>query len=321
MKSTTTKKWMKLGFIASLILVTVSFTGCKKDDEPVQPQNNIVQLVVNNPEFSFLEAAVVKAELVGALSGAGPLTVFAPTNDAFRAAGFANEAAVSALSKETLVSILTYHVVGSRIASTAIPTAANSPVETLAETNIFVTKDQRGVFVNGAQVVQADVQASNGVIHVINKVLMPAVGNIVQAAQGNANLSYLVAAVLRASEGTVNVAQVLSGNGPLTVFAPTNQAFINAGFATTAAIQQATPASLTSILTYHVVEGRVLSTDLTEGATPATVNGARLTITLSGGAKVKGIGNATASNITAADIITTNGVVHVIDQVLLPTGN
>ncbi|WP_081659294.1 fasciclin domain-containing protein [Pedobacter glucosidilyticus] len=318
MKSTTTQKWMKLGIIASLILVTVSFTGCKKDDDPAPVQNNIVQLVVNNPNFSFLEAAVVKAELVEALSGRGPLTVFAPTNDAFIAAGFANEAAVSALSKETLVSILTYHVVGSGITSSAIPTAANTPVETLAETDVFVTKDQRGVFVNGAQVVQADVQASNGIIHVINKVLMPAVGNIVQAAQGNANLSYLVAAVLRASEGTTNVAEALSAAGPLTVFAPTNQAFINANFATVAAIQQADPATLTSILTYHVVQGRVLSTDLTEGATPATLNGGRVTITLSGGAKVKGVGNATPSNITAADIITTNGVVHVIDQVLLP---
>ncbi|MRX46089.1 fasciclin domain-containing protein [Pedobacter puniceum] len=318
MRSTVTKKWMKLGIITSLILVTVSFTGCKKDDEPVQPQNNIVQLVVNNPEFSFLEAAVIKADLVGALSGAGPLTVFAPTNQAFINAGFANEAAVSALSKETLVSILTYHVVGSRILSSQIQTAANSPVQTLAQTNVFVTKDQRGVFVNGAQVVQADVQASNGVIHVINKVLMPAVGNIVQAAQGNANLSYLVAAVLRASEGTTNVAAALSAAGPLTVFAPTNQAFINAGFATTAAIQQASPATLTSILTYHVIGARVLSTDLTEGATPTTLNGGTVTISLSGGAKVRGAGNTSASNITSADIITTNGVVHVIDQVLLP---
>ncbi|KHJ37949.1 immunogenic protein MPT70 [Pedobacter glucosidilyticus] len=318
MRSTATKKWMKLGIITSLILVTVSFTGCKKDDEPVQPQNNIVQLVVNNPEFSFLEAAVIKADLVGALSGAGPLTVFAPTNQAFIAAGFANEAAVSALSKETLVSILTYHVVGSRILSSQIQTASNTPVQTLAQTNIFVTKDQRGVFVNGAQVTQADVQASNGVIHVINKVLMPAVGNIVQAAQGNANLSYLVAAVLRASEGTTNVAAALSAAGPLTVFAPTNQAFINAGFATTAAIQAASPATLTSILTYHVISARVLSSDLTEGATPATLNGGTVTITLSGGAKVRGRANTSASNIIAADVITTNGVVHVIDQVLLP---
>jgi uncharacterized surface protein with fasciclin (FAS1) repeats len=209
-------------------------------------------------------------------------------------------------------------VVGDRITSSAIPTAANTPVETLAETNIFVTKDQRGVFVNGAQVVQADVQASNGIIHVINKVLMPAVGNIVQAAQGNANLSYLVAAVLRASEGSTNVAAELSAAGALTVFAPTNQAFINANFATVDAIRQADPATLANILTYHVIRARVLSTDLREGAMPATLNGGTVTISLSGGAKVRGRANTSASNIIAADIITTNGVVHVIDQVLLP---
>jgi uncharacterized surface protein with fasciclin (FAS1) repeats len=114
------------------------------------------------------------------------------------------------------------------------------------------------------------------------------------------------------------VATALSAAGPLTVFAPTNQAFINANFATIASIQAADPATLTRILTYHVIAARVLSSDLTESATPTTLNGGTVTITLSGGAKVKGIGNTTASNITSADIITTNGVVHVIDQVLLP---
>lgn len=160
--------------------------------------------------------------------------------------------------------------------------------------------------------------ASNGVIHVINKVLMPPSGNIVAAAQGNTNLSFLVAAVTRASAGSTNVAQVLSGTGPFTVFAPTNAAFQAAGFANIAAIQAADPNVLASILTYHVVQGRVFSSDLTNGATPETLNGADLTISLSGGVKVKGNGNASAANVVAADMVTTNGVVHVVDQVLLP---
>jgi len=167
-------------------------------------------------------------------------------------------------------------------------------------------------------VTTADINASNGVVHVINKVLMPPSQNIVQLAQGNTNLSYLVAAVTRASQGSTNVAQVLSNTNPLTVFAPNNQAFIDAGFATTDAIMAADPATLTSILTYHVIGARVFSSDLTEGAMPTTVNGGKVTITLSGGAKVKGNGNTTASNITAVDIMATNGVVHVIDRVLLP---
>ena len=142
---------------------------------------------------------------------------------------------------------------------------------------------------------------------------MPPTGNIVETAQGNPNFTYLVAAVVRA-----NLAATLSGAGPFTVFAPTNQAFIAAGFPTIASIQAADPAVLTGILTYHVVGARVFSSDLTEGLKPTTVNGGTVTITLTGGAKVKGNKNQTASSVTQANLVTTNGVIHVIDQVLLP---
>jgi len=148
--------------------------------------------------------------------------------------------------------------------------------------------------------------------------LLPATGTIVQTAIANPNLSLLVAAVLRASQGTTNVAAVLSSAGPFTVFAPTNQAFINAGFADTSAINAADPNTLTSILTYHVIAGRIFSSDLVNGETPATVNGETVTILLTNGPQVKGQSNSTPSNIIATDILTTNGVVHVIDQVLLP---
>ena len=147
---------------------------------------------------------------------------------------------------------------------------------------------------------------------------MPPTGNIVHVAPGNSNLTYLVVAVLRASEGSTNVASVLSTTNGLTVFAPSNQAFINAGFPTIASIQAANPNTLANILTYHVIAARVFSSDLTEGAMPTTVNGGKVTVTLSGGAKVKGNSNTTASNITATDILATNGIVHLIDQVLLP---
>jgi uncharacterized surface protein with fasciclin (FAS1) repeats len=278
----------------------------------------ITEVVVKNSSFSLLETALVHAGLTGVLEGAGPFTVFAPNNDAFVAAGLDTDAKIKAIPVETLKKILLYHVIGQRIPASGIATGSNSPVKTAANLDVFVTKNATGVFVNGASVLQADVMASNGVIHVINTVLMPPAGNIVEAAQANPNFSFLVAAVLRASQGSTNVAQVLSGQGPLTVFAPTNQAFMNAGFANVAAIQAADPAVLTSILTYHVVAARVFSSDLTEGAKPATVNGATVGISLAGGAKVKGNKNTTASVIAPANMVTTNGVIHVIDQVLMP---
>jgi len=298
---------------------TVLFSACSKDDgETMEGNQTITQIVVSNNSFSLLEVAVVHAGLAAVLSGQGPFTVFAPNNEAFAAAGLDTEAKIKAVPVETLKKILLYHVLGQRVPSSGIASASNTPVMTAADLDVFITKGASGVFVNGASIIQADVMASNGVIHVINSVLMPPMGNIVQTAQSNPNFSLLVAAVLRASQGTTNVAQVLSGQGPLTVFAPTNQAFINAGFANVAAIQAADPAVLTSILTYHVVGARIFSGDLTEGAKPATVNGGALSITLSGGAKVKGNKNTTASVISPANMVTTNGVIHVIDQVLMP---
>lgn len=300
------------------IVATVLLGACKKDNDKTTKDSTITTIVSTNNDFSLLKTALVQAGLTQVLSGTGPFTVFAPNNAAFAAAGLDTEAKIKAVPVETLKQILLYHVLGQRVPASAIAMANNTPVKTASDLNVFVTKNSSGVFVNGAAVIQADVKASNGLIHVINTVLMPPAGNIVEVAQANPNFSLLVAAVLRASQGSTNVAQVLSGAGPLTVFAPTNQAFINAGFATAEAIQAADPAVLTSILTYHVVPGRVFSSDLTEGAKPVTANGATVTISLTGGAKVKGNKNTTASVISSANLVTTNGVIHVIDQVLLP---
>jgi uncharacterized surface protein with fasciclin (FAS1) repeats len=309
----------KSALVIALAVISIA-TSCKKDEDelPMTSDQNIVDIVVADNNFSLLEAAVKHADLVTTLSGAGPFTVFAPTNEAFTAAGLDTEAKINALPKETLRNILLYHVAGSSIAASGIPTASNTAIKSAANIDLYVTKNNNGVFINGATVTQADVMATNGIIHVINKVLMPPSGNIVEVAQGNPNFSFLVAAVLRASQGQTNVANVLSGDGPFTVFAPTNQAFMDAGFANVAAIQAADPATLTSILTYHVIAGRIFSTDLVDNSTPPTVNGANVTITLNGGAKVKGAKNTSASNISPADLVTTNGVIHVIDQVLLP---
>ncbi|WP_432707997.1 fasciclin domain-containing protein [Pedobacter sp.] len=308
----------KTAMIVGLVAV-VFMSSCKKDDDDVMPvTQSITEIVLANNNFSLLRAALIQAGLADVLAGKGNFTVFAPNNDAFVAAGLDTEAKIKALPVETLKEILLYHVLDEKVISSAIANASNMEVETLADEDVFITKNANGVFVNGAKVIQADIMANNGVIHVINTVLMPPAGNIVQVAQANPNFTFLVAAVLRASQGSINVAQVLSGDGPFTVFAPTNQAFINAGFANIDAIRAADPAVLTSILTYHVVASRVLSADLTEGAKPATVNGEAVTITLTGGAKVKGNKNASAAMITAADMVTSNGVIHVIDQVLLP---
>ena len=306
-----------LSMVAVSLFMLFAFSSCKKKNDTPNVTGTITTIVSNSPDFTLLKAAVIKAGLAATLDSKGPFTVFAPTNDAFKASGITMET-INELSADALKSILLYHTIGAKVVAADVPAGPNANVATAGGKDIFLTKNNSGVFVNGVPVIKADIMASNGVIHAISKVLMPPTGNIVEAAQGNPNFSYLVAAVLRASQGSTNVAKVLSGAGPFTVFAPTNDAFKAAGFATIADINMADPNTLASILTYHVIGARVFSSDLTNGAQPVTVNGGKVTIGLANGATVKGNRNTSPSKITATDMVTTNGVIHVIDQVLLP---
>ena len=303
------------------------FTSGKKDDKDDSPKT-IADVVSANNDFSLLKSAVVKANLATTLSGTGPFTVFAPDNTAFNAAGITSSV-ISGLSADQLNGaclqntlgskhILLYHTVGSKVMAADVPAGPNAAVTTAGGGTIYVTKNSRGVFVNGWKVTTADVAASNGVIHSIENVLMPPAGNLVEVAQANSNLTYLVAAVIRASEGSTNVAQVLTSGGPFTVFAPTNQAFISAGFPTIASIQAADPNTLASILTYHVISARAFSSDLSNGQNLSTVNGGTIQVGIGSNATVDGNSNTSPATISAVNIMATNGVVHVIDKVLLP---
>lgn len=304
-------------YLLQLLILTLIFSSCDKEDT-TPALANITAQVVAASNLTLLESAVVKANLAATLEGTGPFTVFAPTDDAFAKSGLTT-ATINSLSVAQLQSILLYHVLPAKVMAANVPAGPNAKVVTAGGDSVFVTRNASGVFINGIDVTKADMEASNGVIHLISKVLMPPTGNIVEVAQSNQDLSFLVAAVIRASTGKTNVAQILSSGGPFTVFAPTNNAFKDAGFATIAAINAADPDVLASILTYHVLPGRVFSSDLANGATPTTANGEKITIGITGtGATVKGKTNSTASNITGVNVMARNGVVHIIDKVLLP---
>ncbi len=321
MKSIKTRMLKHLLLSAGVIIAAASlFSACKKSS-PSRP-GSIYATLAANPKYSILTWAINKEGLKSTLDvpGESQLTLFAPDNAAFNAIGISSASSLASLPDSTIKAILLYHVLPTAVKASQIPQADNTPVTTVNGQPVYVTRTMtNAVYVDGVAVTKADIICTNGVIHEIGKVLMPAVGTIVQTAQANSNLSLLVAAVLRASQGTTNVAAVLSGTGPFTVFAPTNQAFSNAGFPTVASINAADPNTLTSILTYHVIAGRIFSSDLVNGSMPATVNGEKVQIILGGQSpQVKGSKNSTASNIIATDIVATNGVVHVIDQVLLP---
>lgn len=300
----------------ALLAGAVLFASCEKDETNETP-NTITQIVSTNNNFSMLKTAVVKADLDETLASTGPFTVFAPNNDAFAASGITSST-ISSLSADALEDILLYHTLEAKVMAKDVPAGPNAEVSTASGETVYMTKNSKGVFVNGWMVKQADIKATNGVIHSIERVLIPPTQTLVEMAQGNPNLTYLVAAVLRANEGNTKVVDVLSGDGPFTVFAPVNQAFIDAGFPTIASIQAADPNVLAGILTYHVLAGRAFSSDLSDGASLKTVNGGNIMVDLKNGAKLKGKSNTSASNITAMNMLATNGVVHVIDGVLLP---
>jgi transforming growth factor-beta-induced protein len=303
---------------SNFLIMSIALTGlfflssCEKDkDEAKDPSpadQTIAEYLLADPDYSILVEAATKAGLVDELSGTADLTLFAPPNSAFNA--LFTELGISGiadLSAETLTPILLYHVLGGEKKSPAL-TAGYYPTLSPAQGNVASMNISLagGVKIdNDAMVTTADIDVKNGVIHVIDKVLLPP--TVVDLALDNNNFSILVEAVVKA-----NLVETLSGPGPFTIFAPTNAAFEELFNALgISGIADLTADQLTPILLYHVVSGNVRSTDLTAGSVE-TLNGS-VVIALSPTPTING-----TSNIVATDVQATNGVVHVIDEVLLP---
>ncbi|MCB2207354.1 MAG: fasciclin domain-containing protein [Bacteroidetes bacterium] len=318
----------------------VIFTSCKKDDE-VSPEpmpetsKSIVEIATTTDDFTILTEALIKADLVSALQGEGPYTVFAPTNSAFNM--LFNDLGVNGIQDipaETLKPILLYHVVAAKTQSTDITTgyyeslnmnsADNKSVKLYiqadnqkaaltrgsgTETGEIKSNLAQSVMINGStSVVTADVQATNGVIHIIDKVLLPP--TVVDFAISNPSFSILVEAVVKAG-----LVDALSAEGPFTVFAPTNEAFESL-FAqlNVSGIADLSAEALTPILLYHVLGDNVISSEVAKGSVPTLNTEAMIDIDIMN-SKVMLNGNTT---MVAVDVQAANGVIHVIDNVLLP---
>jgi uncharacterized surface protein with fasciclin (FAS1) repeats len=278
--------------------------------EKVLMPATITDIVVLDPNFSILKAAVVRAGLATALS-TGTFTVFAPDNAAFAASGL-NEAAINSLPVADLTNILLYHAVGAVVPSTAVP--ASDTVNTLLTTNLYASKNANGVFLNGISVKAADVKAANGVIHVVSKVLIPPTKTIAELASGDNDLSLLLAAVVRAG-----LAGAVSTDGKYTVFAPTNAAFIAAGFPNAAAIEAAPVAAVASIVKAHIFGTNVFASDLINGQKVSTLEAGKslLVGTTPPSVRIDGSSNPVSNIIlSSVNITATNGVIHKIDRVL-----
>lgn len=327
---------MKLNNIKlSILFISIfAFTACENDDfENETP--SIANIAVSNSNFSTLESAAIQGGLAVTLSNSNPndasgsYTVFAPTNDAFARLGL-NSETLGVLQDGFLTNTLLYHTSNGDLLSQNINTTDMFP-SLLGINRRFIDRNGE-LFINGSKILLNDINASNGTVHAIDKVMIATGGDIVQSAVAlqnadvfiNPELTFLVEAVLYAELAEALTAS--EGSPSFTVFAPTDQAFKDLGtalgltFEEPVDIRQLPKELVTNVLLNHVVpNGGKFTSELFQG--PLTpLGGENLTLGQynDGVLSVIGQGNQDTANMIIPDVQAVNGVIHVIDTVLLP---
>jgi transforming growth factor-beta-induced protein len=291
-------------------LMALVATGCDDDPAAGPEPISIAATAVATPDLSTLTTALQAAGLVGTLEGAGPFTVFAPSNGAFDAldAGVLG-ALLEDGNVDILERVLNFHVVaGAAVLSADL--SDGQTVTTVDGGTLTIGVSGGSVTVNGANVVTADVEATNGVVHIIDGVLVPSDVDVYEKAVLTPATSTLASAILAAG-----LDDDLQATGPFTVFAPVDAAFEALGsYPVDALLDPDVVDVLSKILTFHVVSGDVRAGDLTDGGTATTLQGGTLTFDLSDASdpKVNGV------SITTTDIEVGNGVIHLVDEVIVP---
>ena len=306
---------MKALHTLAILVVSVSTTHAA----------DLVDTAIGAGNFKTLITAVQKAGLESSLRKGTNLTIFAPTDAAFAALPKGTLAKlIQPNNKAALTQILTFHVLPKEVLGANLDRVkSKTSFETLNGANL--TFEKRGAKIGNARIVTRDILTDNGVIHVIDAVLLPpnlpklndveesesrAGGNIVEVAEGAGQFKTLIKAV-----ETAGLAKTLMGDGPFTVFAPNDAAFAKLGHTVADLLKPENRATLTSILTYHVLPSEVLAANvlrLQDGAHMKTVNGKTVRI------RNKGTLRINNSRIIATDVLASNGVIHVIDTVLIP---
>jgi len=304
--------WTTIGLlvVAAVAAAALGASASGSSASRSSADQNIVQTAIAAGQFNTLASLLTKAGLVDTLSTGGPFTVFAPTDAAFAKVP---KATLDALAENPaqLKSVLLYHVVPDRVAAADVVKLTSA--KTLEGRSVAIKVVDGSVYIDMAKVTTPDVTASNGVIHVIDSVLIPKAApatpakNIVQTAIAAGQFKTLASLLTKAG-----LAGTLQGKGPFTVFAPTDAAFAKVPKATLAALGK-DKAKLRAVLLYHVVKGKVTAARAMKLRSAKTLQGKSLSIRVSGGKVL--VGGAT---VTKADVTASNGVIHVINKVLIP---
>ncbi|WP_299118340.1 fasciclin domain-containing protein [uncultured Tenacibaculum sp.] len=317
-----TKNLSRIPFFLVLFLSICLFTSCSDDDSVITDNDDIVQKAIKTSDLSSLVAALQRANLVSALQADGPFTVFAPNNKAFQDLLDSNNSwnSLDDIPLETLKTVLLYHVLSGKVmkndlSDTYVNTLATGPNDEPLSLQVEVTG---AVEFNGdSKPVTTDISATNGVVHIIDKVMLPP--DVVTLALNNSGFTSLVVA-LTDTRHTTDFVSLLKMTGPYTIFAPTNSAFqalldSNAAWNSLADIPIAT---LEAVLKYHVFAGGNVQADqLTDNQEITMFSGGKVTVDLSSGAKLE-TSSGQSVVISVTDVQGTNGVIHAIDNVLLP---
>jgi len=342
-------KHFTLSCLVLIAIILPILSGCRKNTVETIPLKSVTEVVAEIPNLTILNAALIKTGLADTLKKARLFTVFAPNDLAFQTLSppFNSIAAINALAAgdpaiSTLRTMLSFHIFGGKLSTAAMQTGLSlNRTLTLkgGADSLFISKSQTSpqvVSVNGAQVTEANREATyNGFVHIVNKVIFPPTGNIVQSALAAGNFKILLAALAK-----TGLQDDLEAPGPFTVFAPTDSTFIITlrslnntitneatalNFINNTLSNSSTPniTTLTNSLLYHVTQGRLYASAMVADNIPnrnTLLTNRTLAFTYPGGAvQIVGTGNANQpATVKKADIQTTNGVIHTIDRVLLP---
>lgn len=329
----------RITLLTLTLIFTLALAACSQTEEPVAPtpttasaaveptaeemeempeeemaSNTIVDIAVNDGRFNTLVTAVTEAGLVDTLSSEGPFTVFAPTDDAFAALPEGTVESLLADPQGALTDVLLYHVVEGAVSAETV--VGLDSATTIEGEDISISVQDGSVFLNDTvAVIITDIEADNGIIHVIDAVLLPpsmtaeALPTIADIAVENGSFTTLVAAL-----DAAGLVETFAGEGDFTVFAPTDDAFAALPEGTIDALLADPQGQLTDILLYHVVEGSVPAETVVTLDSATTLSGKDITITVVDGRVFL---NDTVE-VTTTDIMASNGIIHVIDAVLIP---
>ncbi len=298
----------------------LSGLGCnKKNPQSINYKTSTISYILaNGTNTTLFESAIKQAGLDSTFNGAGPFTVFVPTDDAMNQAGI-NQSVINSTSPSQSKDLVLYHTIaGAAMTSSSLIGTKELKVVMANGDSVFITGDSNAIWINGVPVIAVDLIAANGVLHALQGILIPPSKNLLQLINADTSLSFLSNAVQLATATPDSLTTDLVSGGPYTFFAPDNDAFRKLGYNSPQDLNTVNPDSLRLFITSNLVAQRLFSYDISDSSTLLTVNDSTLYFNLSGvAAQVQLKAHSNFSDIVSVNQMATNGVLFKVDEILV----